>query len=345
MTTVFVSSKISGYEAYREAAKKAVELMGMSVAMAETFGARPYSSETACIHEVEQSDVYLLVMGKDYGYETEDGISVTQAEFRAAKKANRPILAFIQSIDMDKKQAAFLQEVEDFQEGFFRARFSSPEELKDSVITAVRSLETMSQAVPEEELNDKIKLARKQFNKNNYDDDPELVLAFLPQPERQVDIVGLEDKLDDYFQLMCQNGLASMREGYKSIEEKDWTGIEANNTKVGYFTDGMIVLQTNPVITNDSLLSGRFAPPNRLMEIAIGFKSLINANSGYTHIGLYHMNNTYVAPLPDESTFTMRLMGENEAFFNRIFAPLTEGAYRDWLEHCIKRFSRVFKYK
>ncbi len=92
MKKVFISSVINGYEQYRSAAKRAVEIMDDRPIMSEAFGARPYSSDVACVTEVEQSDVYLLVMGSDYGYITDDGISVTHIEFRAAKTANRPIL-------------------------------------------------------------------------------------------------------------------------------------------------------------------------------------------------------------------------------------------------------------
>lgn len=92
MSTVFVSSVITDYEPYREAARKAITLMNYQPVMAEEFGPRDYSSETACLTEVAQADVYLLLLGSRYGFETADGLSVTQAEFHQAIKTNRPVL-------------------------------------------------------------------------------------------------------------------------------------------------------------------------------------------------------------------------------------------------------------
>lgn len=53
---VFISSVIRNFESYRAAAKKAVTLLGHVPVMCEDFGARPYSSQEACMTEVEQAD-------------------------------------------------------------------------------------------------------------------------------------------------------------------------------------------------------------------------------------------------------------------------------------------------
>jgi len=95
LSKVFVSSMVRGVEAFRDAAKQAITLMDYTPLMCELFAARPYSSEKACVHEVEQCDVYLLILGSAYGYETPEGISVTQAEFETAKTTGKSILAFI----------------------------------------------------------------------------------------------------------------------------------------------------------------------------------------------------------------------------------------------------------
>jgi hypothetical protein len=194
VSTVFISSVIKGFEEFRQAAKEVVELMDHRPVMSESFGARPYSSGTACIHEVEQSDVYLLILGPNYGFETDGGLSVTHTEFRAARAAGRPVLAFVQQCGMEAKQVAFREEVEAYQGGVFRETFSSATELKDQVIRALRRLETMSQAISDEEFKCRIDSARKEIV-GFHDSDPELILALLPQPARMVDIVGLEDEL------------------------------------------------------------------------------------------------------------------------------------------------------
>ena len=103
MSTVFISSVIKGFEAYRQTARESADPMDHKPVMSESFGARPYSSETACIHEIEQSDVYLLILGPNYGFEPDEVLSVTHVEFRAA---SHPVLAFVQECNMKAKQAA-----------------------------------------------------------------------------------------------------------------------------------------------------------------------------------------------------------------------------------------------
>ena len=347
MKNIFISSVINGFEDYRLAAKKAIELMDCKSIMSEEFGARSYSSEVACIHEVEQSDIYILIMGEKYGYEIEGGLSVTQSEFRAAQAANRPILVFIENCEMEPKQEKFNNEVEDFQGGLFREVFQSAEELKDSVVKSLRQLETMNQAISEDELNRRIKNALEEAKESHFliETEPEMVMVFLPQPERLVDIVGLEDKLDNIFLTMSKMGLVKMMDGYKAIQESHWTGIEANGLQVSYFADGLVMLRVNPTIKNGLLMSGSFAPPEELIRYATGFKTLITENAGYVHCGVYNMGNTYVAPMPEGSSFSMKMFGDDDVSFNRLFTPITDGAYHDWIELCVKRFSRIFKYE
>lgn len=101
---VFISSVVRNFESYRAAAKKAVTLLGHVPVMCEDFGARPYSSQEACMTEVEQADVVVLVLGADFGFRTASGESVTQQEFRRARAADKPILAFLHDVDVEGLQ-------------------------------------------------------------------------------------------------------------------------------------------------------------------------------------------------------------------------------------------------
>ncbi|WP_255301176.1 DUF4062 domain-containing protein [Pseudomonas syringae] len=108
---VFISSVVKGFEHFRAAAKDAVETLDMKPIMSEYFGARTYSSEHACLTEVDQCDVYILILGANYGYEPQPALSVTQQEFRQAVSKRKPILVFIQQTDFDPKQAVFVNEM------------------------------------------------------------------------------------------------------------------------------------------------------------------------------------------------------------------------------------------
>lgn len=343
VSTVFISSVIKGLEEYRQAANEAVELMDRKPVMSESFGARPYSSETACIHEVEQSEVYLLILGASYGFETAEGISVTQTEFRAARAAGRPILAFVGQCEMDSKQAAFRQEVEGYQGGVFRDTFSSPAELKDKVIMALRRLETMSQAISDEEFRQRIEAARNEIV-GFHDTDPELILAFLPQPARMVDIVGIEQELDDKFTALCNAGLVRIRDGYTPRIETGWTGLDSDRSSLAIYPDGLTVLLLKPPQPKEHFFAGHFMPPAWLKQAASGFPGLIGPGSGFVGIELRNMENAYVADPPAGNSMSMRMGGDGSEHFARLFAPLTPGNWRDWTDHCFNRFTRKFAY-
>ncbi len=344
MTTVFISSVIGGFEEYRQSAREAVELMDLRPVMSEYMAARPYSSEVACINEVEQSDCYLLILGSKYGFETGDGISITQAEFRAARAAGRPILAFVQQCEMEPRQETFKAEVEAFSGGVFRASFATTKELKDAVIKALRQMETIQQSVSEEEFTGRIEAALREIS-NDQNEDPELLLVFLPQPERMVDIVGLEEGLDTTFRMLCDNGMAQYRNGYQARIEARWTGLDTGRVRIACFPDGLIMLLANPTVENDSLFSGHFMPPDSILSLAHGFRSLVSSNSGFVHIELRNMENAFVAELPTGSSFSMRMWGDSNLGFSRLFVPLTEGGYQDWINHCVNRLKRQFAYK
>ena len=343
MAKVFVSSVVQGMEEFRQAARQAIRTMEHTPVMFEDFSAKPYSSEQACLHEVEQSDIYLVIVGRDYGYETPEGLSVTQAEFRTAKATNKSILAFIQQVDIgDKRQQTFLSEVEAYQSGVFRASFSSVLELNNEIIKAMRQIDTMSQAISEDAFKARIAVVLQ--DRHRYQEEPELIMAFLPQPEPMVDIVSIEHDMEKKFALLCQAGVTQFRDGYELLDHAHWTGFISGSNTFYFCADSLILLTCNPIPPNGGFFEGYFAPPAQIASIAKGFRHIISAQSGLVHLAMHHMENTYVADPPRGTSLTLRMSGENEAEFSRLFIPLTEGNYNDWIDHCINRLSRIFRY-
>lgn len=345
MKKVFISSVISDFEQYRQAAKRAVEIMGDRPVMSEDFGARPYSPEKACITEVETSDVYIVILGEKYGFLTSEGISVTQAEYRAAKDSGRPILAFIKRCEMEAEQDAFRQEVEKYQEGLFRAAFNGPEDLKDEIIKSLRLLDQMQNAVSEDEFNERVKQHLSSVSNYTYHNGPQLNIGIWPNPSKDADIVDIEHKLDYIFTKMCQGGLAVMKDGYEPITQRDWTGIKTGNSIIAFFADGLILLILSPVVEKEGFhFSSHFAPPSRIKQLAVSSRQFIEANSCWLHMGLKEMNYTSVKEMPEENqtSMTMRTSGENMADFRKLFVPFTDQAYSSWLDQGIKGFQRIF---
>ena len=93
---VFISSLISGMEDYRAAAREAVETLGYEPIMAENFRAKPQTPQIACLDELRQSGLVLLLLGEDYGAKQKGGLSATHEEYRDARN-NRPVIAFVRS--------------------------------------------------------------------------------------------------------------------------------------------------------------------------------------------------------------------------------------------------------
>jgi len=347
MRKVFISSVVGGFEEYRSAARRAVELMGDRPIMCEDFGARPHSSEKACITEVETSDVYVVLLGDRYGFKTPEEISVTQAEFRAAQNVGKPILVFVQKTEMDPEQQRFRQEVENYKLGLFRAEFASPEELKDEIVKGLRQLKQVLEAAPEEEFVQRTKECFRQAARYLSTDHPELNFTFWPQPTRHFDIVQLEKGLDQSFGKLCAGGLATMRDGYRPIMEKQFTGLESGSTKILYFHNGFLLLSFRPTVEREGFFfSSHFAPPSRLQEVARGVAQLLDFNGAWCGIQLRGMAEVYVKELPPPGTNSITMKGiwggDDEAHFHERLIPVTEASYLSWGEACINRFRRIF---
>ncbi len=117
---VFVSSTIYDMNAERDAAEKAIRSLGMEPIMSErTMGAYPMSSQATLSKKIKSSDIYVLVLGRRFGFEFEDGTSVTKFEYQTALVNNRLIFVYNIKGDKEPQQAEFAREVGDFKQGRF----------------------------------------------------------------------------------------------------------------------------------------------------------------------------------------------------------------------------------
>jgi hypothetical protein len=143
---VFVSSLIGGYEDRRAAAQEAVETLGHQVLRAEDFPASAGTPQQACLAAVRDSDLVILLMGERYGVPQASGLSATHEEYREARE-RRPVLVFVESgVTREPAQQSFLEEVQAWATGHFRASFSSPETLKTAVLRALHDHELATSA-------------------------------------------------------------------------------------------------------------------------------------------------------------------------------------------------------
>ncbi len=108
MKTVFISSIQRNFGAVREAARKAVESLGMHTLIAETTGASAESPRRALLDQVRDADIFLLLLGSHCGEPGETGRSPTEDEYHEAVRRRKPTLVLKQNVEMDPEQEAFL---------------------------------------------------------------------------------------------------------------------------------------------------------------------------------------------------------------------------------------------
>ena len=140
--SVFVSSVEGGYEEYRGVAKDAIESLGHVPVLFEGVPASPESPQAACLTEVENSDVVVLLMGVRYGGVQQSGMSATHEEWVHARSIHKKVLVFVERVeDRETEQEAFVKTVEEWVDGHLRKQFSTPLELFSKIVAALRARE------------------------------------------------------------------------------------------------------------------------------------------------------------------------------------------------------------
>lgn len=100
----------------------------------EDSPARSKSAEKMYLDAVRKSDIYIGILGKQYGNVTEEGISPTELEFREAKKNHKHILIYIKGhTKKDTEREAgvknLIKNVQDSKHGYSYKRFNKELEL------------------------------------------------------------------------------------------------------------------------------------------------------------------------------------------------------------------------
>jgi hypothetical protein len=344
---VFISSVVRGFEDFRSAAKEAVETLDLRPVMSEHFGARPYSSQQACLTEVDQCDVYLLILGAHYGYEQEPGVSVTQQEFRQAINRRKPILVFIQQTDFDDKQGVFVNEVSDYKQGFFRASFSDPTELTKLVIQGLSRMEKAKNAISEKEFLDRFSTASvtRAYGTSSYA--PMLEFAFLPQPAQQHMVHSASQRRDEIFQTLHQLGLAQLRNGYEDWDDKTFTGLKSGDTSWRVFDDGLVIIEADASVPQPQHSIGLyFAPPSRLIQMFTACFQVATEGSGWYRIGLKNLDMAKIEEPPAQAlrSYTMPMRREKSVCESQLFIPATRPVFEHWAQESITRMARSLDY-
>src|ERR1022692_1233823 len=147
---VFLSSTQKDLQPERDSAEALIVAeLAHQCLRAETLDAPGDSPEEACRGLARSCDIYLGILGLNYGYKVPRlGISATEMEYKEARKADPgKVFIYVQEgdvLDADQKrfegdvldadQKRFLEEVQSFSDGYFRhGKFASCGELKEQI--------------------------------------------------------------------------------------------------------------------------------------------------------------------------------------------------------------------
>ncbi len=102
----------------------------------EDLHAKGKSSKKAYVDEVRKSNVYVSILGNEYGNIDEDMISATEREFREAQKGNKEILVFIKGRDDEIRDAQvrkLIEEIKNPESEYTYKRFNDLQDLKNHI--------------------------------------------------------------------------------------------------------------------------------------------------------------------------------------------------------------------
>lgn len=182
---VFISSLITGHEPLRAAAATAVAALGHEVVRAEDFPASGGSPQSACLGGVRASDVVVLILGDRYGYAQAAGLSATHEEYREARDSKTVLVFVQQGVRPDPHQAAFIREVQSWEQGHFTAPFTGADELRDRVTRALHDFSLANEAAPLNE-TELIERARQLIPASYQSSRASLLVAIASGPTRAV---------------------------------------------------------------------------------------------------------------------------------------------------------------
>lgn len=100
---IFISSTYEDMKPYRAKAMDALRQLQQTAIVMEDFGANTEPSIEICREKIQQSDIFVLIVGFKYGSIGEEGKSFVELEYEHALKLKKPILVYIVGDDAEIK--------------------------------------------------------------------------------------------------------------------------------------------------------------------------------------------------------------------------------------------------
>lgn len=144
---VMLSSVVRGLADVRDAVAPVIKILRYDVIRFETVVKTPVPPRATCVEMVENSDMYLLILGEEYGDPMPGtGLAPTEEEWTVARNLGKPTVVFKKSgMTPGPAQAAFIKKVEDYETGVWRHSFTDTadliSQLEGALATAAEALQ------------------------------------------------------------------------------------------------------------------------------------------------------------------------------------------------------------
>ena len=142
---IFISSVQSEFASERQMLFNYITsdpLLGQffEVFLFENLPAKDKSATEAYLDEVRQSDIYLGIFGKEYGFEDREGISPTEHEYDLASSERKTRLIFISNHKTEERHPKEHSLIKKAENAVVRKMFSDASELKTAIYSALITL-------------------------------------------------------------------------------------------------------------------------------------------------------------------------------------------------------------
>lgn len=143
------SVRRGGLGPVRDAVAPVLKILRYEPLRFEDVTNQPVPPRAVCVELVERTDIYLLLIGAEYGdVMPGTGLAPTEEEWTIARNAGKPIVVFRQSgVTPEPRQAEFIARVEAYATGVFRGTFNDTGDLlgklEQALATAAVSIQPM----------------------------------------------------------------------------------------------------------------------------------------------------------------------------------------------------------
>jgi len=142
---VMLSSVRRGLADVRDAIDPVIKILRYDVIRYETVTKTPVPARATCVAMVEASDIYLLLLGDQYGDPVPGtGLAPTEEEWTVARNLGKPTVVFKRS-DMtpEPRQDEFIRKVESYETGVWRHLFADTGHLISQLEAALATAATL----------------------------------------------------------------------------------------------------------------------------------------------------------------------------------------------------------